>query len=302
MLNAGVARAHARKHRRSTRRRRQGVGRDTHQQLSRMREKLIAQARLGMPDDASREDAIKRLRRRPSLDEFLYLKGLLVSRDPRDRLLAVDVLGQVRSQRMKDQSEADLLKLVTRERDPQVLAALVAALGHRANHVAFPILLRLRAHASPEVRMTVAAFLVDVAPSAEDPKLLDALIALSSDRDSDVRNWATFALSEVEANSKHLVEALWKRAHDTDAETRGEALLGLARRKDPRTLTLLRKELSSDSVGALPVEAAAELADSRLLDVLTSLAEWWDINADLLNEAIRRSKGAQRSGGATPTD
>ena len=66
---------------------------------------------------------------------------------------------------------------------------------------------------------------------------MDALIRLSRDEHSDVRDWATFALGMLASeDTEDLREALVARLDDPDAETRLEAVHGLALRGDPRAV------------------------------------------------------------------
>ena len=63
-------------------------------------------------------------------------------------------------------------------------------------------------------------------------------------------------------------------------------LVGLARRGDRRMVPALRKELASDSVGRLAVEAPALIGDPALHPLLVALRDWWDVDEGLLGEAI----------------
>jgi hypothetical protein len=67
------------------------------------------------------------------------------------------------------------------------------------------------------------------------------------------------------------------------AEIYGEALVGLANRKDERILPQLIEELMSDRVSKLAIEAAeAEaLADERLYSALLQLQKWWKPSSEL---------------------
>ena len=68
------------------------------------------------------------------------------------------------------------------------------------------------------------------------------------------------------------------RIDDPEGDTAGEALVGLGARKDPRAFEPIAQRLKHDDVGNLIVEAAAELADARLLPDLYSLRDigWED--------------------------
>lgn len=75
---------------------------------------------------------------------------------------------------------------------------------------------------------------------------------------------------------------------DTIAEIRGEALLGLAIRKDQRVIEPLITELESGCVGRLSVEAALAIGDNRLYPSLMKLQDWWDVDVELLQAAIAK--------------
>ena len=70
--------------------------------------------------------------------------------------------------------------------------------------------------------------------------------------------------------------ALFARVSDEDAEIRGEALIGLARRGDQRVLELVRNELRNPFRGDWPVEAAGILSDKTLHKDLKALRKKLD--------------------------
>ncbi|MEH2147231.1 hypothetical protein [Nostoc sp.] len=153
--------------------------------------------------------------------------------------------------------------------------------------IAGTTVIRLKSHPSPSVRYGVVFGLLGY----EDELAISTLIELSSDRDGDVRNWATFGLgSQIETDTTAIREALYQRFinenTDENYEIYAEALVGLAKRKDSRILTRLIEELLSDYVGVLAVEAAEEFADSRLYPALMQLQQRWTENNDLLESAI----------------
>ncbi len=126
---------------------------------------------------------------------------------------------------------------------------------------------------------------------------IEVLGSLTVNENPEVRSWATFYLGvQCNVDSERVREFLFDRIADTHEETRGEALVGLAKRKDERASMLIRNELESDDVSLLAVEAAEELADEELLSALESLRSWWDVNDELLQDAIKacksNSKGA----------
>jgi hypothetical protein len=86
-------------------------------------------------------------------------------------------------------------------------------------------------------------------------------------------------------------EALVSRLVDSYDDARGEALVGLARRKDERVIEPLIKELTSENVGLLALEAAEDVASPRLLPSLLLLKEAWSEDRDRhtgrLDDALR---------------
>jgi len=90
--------------------------------------------------------------------------------------------------------------------------------------------------------------------------------------DRKVRSWAVFGLgSQTDADTPELREALFNALDDDDLEVRGEALVGLACRSDPRTREALLAEWERDVISALSLEAAQELRDPALLPGLTEI-------------------------------
>jgi HEAT repeat protein len=121
--------------------------------------------------------------------------------------------------------------------------------------------------------------------------MVPALIDLMDDEDEDVRDWATFGLGvQLEADGPEIRDALARRITDPGNDTSGEALVGLARRKDPRCFEPISEALRFSVVGNLIVEAAAQLGDPRLLPALEALdrAGWAkdDPRGEWLGKAI----------------
>ena len=64
---------------------------------------------------------------------------------------------------------------------------------------------------------------------------------------------------------------LLARVSEDDDEIRGEALIGLARRRHPDALVFVQQELNRLFAGGWPVEAAELLADASLHPTLQAL-------------------------------
>lgn len=110
--------------------------------------------------------------------------------------------------------------------------------------------------------------------------------------DPEIRDWATFCLGALtELDSEGIRQALLHRALDGDFDTVSEALLGLARRRDRRSIPILINRLCSNNVGQLDVQSAGTLADKTLVSPLESLLDWWDVDTGLLEWALKRCGG-----------
>lgn len=66
-------------------------------------------------------------------------------------------------------------------------------------------------------------------------------------------------------------ETLFARATDKHADTKDEAILGLAIRKDFRVKELIQQELLTESFGSLLFEAIEEIQDITFLPNLENL-------------------------------
>ena len=94
-------------------------------------------------------------------------------------------------------------------------------------------MLKLVDHPDDSVRFSLtSALAVDV------PEAVAALVKLTADPDEEIRNWSTFGLGTlVSFDTPEIREALKARLNESESEIRGEALIGLANRRDPKTRT-----------------------------------------------------------------
>lgn len=192
--------------------------------------------------------------------DFAVIAGheLLRSVDPARRTLGADILGQAATVTDEHHAEnADLLRaLLDVEEDPGALASAIVALGHLGDSRARASVVSLGRHSDAEVRKAVAFALPSL---GLDDEALDSLETLSRDPETEVRDWATFALAESDGDNDRIREALMERTNDPDDDTRAEGIYGLARRRDPRAAELVERELARGSRGALIEHAREEL-------------------------------------------
>lgn len=190
-----------------------------------------------------------------------------------------------------------LAGLAVGEHDAAILCCLAPALGFARHRLGLPALVGLSTHPDTDVRLEAARALPSCAEGADGVLLSETLLALMADPDDDVRDWATFGLGTLtDLDGPAVREGLVICLGDENLEVRDEALLGLARRRDPRLVPLLLvARLEEDSVGMLAVEAATYARDDRLFATLQELTTWWDVDSDLLAEALSACDPAQQA-------
>jgi HEAT repeat protein len=245
---------------------------------------LISLALTSNDDDDENDNtgwrAISELQRRGTPDIFEACQSLCRSSNANERRVGIDILGQLGwSQKypFKDDTLPILFEFITSETNIELLNSACVALGHLNDPRAIGPLLTLKDHPDVKVRHGVVFGLL----ALEDDRAIKALIELSNDEDELVRDWATFGLgSQLETDTPEIREALFARLTDEDEVTRGEAMVGLARRKDYRVLAPLLAEIEKMPHWHLPLEAAGELADMRLLPALLRSKIRWPREKD----------------------
>lgn len=230
------------------------------------------------PDEEKAWEAVGTLHFRATREVFEEAKKLCRSECPQERSLGADILGQlgVPDRLCPDECVALLAEMSKTETDLDGIASLCTPLGHLGQPAAVEPLLRWKNHPDVCIRLRVAMAL----GGHDEPAAVEALIELSADVDEDVRDWATFGLgSQMDLDTPVVREALCARLHDPDFVTRGEAFVGLARRKDERVLAPLIEALHPERLDRfeprqdLVLEAAEKLADARLLPALLTLRD-----------------------------
>lgn len=226
-------------------------------------------------DEDAALDPVKTLQFRGTKEVLESAIQLCKSPFPKERELGANILGQLGlpDRTFPEDCFQVLAAMLSDEKEPIVLAAIAIAFGHLNDPRAIPLLAPLKKHSDSDVRYGV----VHGMSRHKDKLAIQTLIDLSKDSDMDVRNWATFGLgSMIDIDTPEIRKALFDRSTESDREIRGEALVGLARRKDNRVLDLLIEELSLDHVGILALEAAEELGDPKLVPSLMALHSEWE--------------------------
>ena len=200
------------------------------------------------------------------------------SSDPLDRATGAEVLAQLGwgDRTFLEESVAVLIPML-KDTSAFVVDCAAVALGHRSDPRAIQPLVAISAHEDPGVRLGVVFGLL----GHEDPEAIGALIRLSSDSDADVRNWALFGLgSQIETDTPEIRDALFAGLNGPGDEARGEALVGLANRADPRVVDAILKEWEGPTISTLSLEAAGKTGDPRLLPQLEGFLETMNLEDD----------------------
>lgn len=247
-------------------------------------EELI-NAALSEVDEHVADAAIAALCWKGTRDVLHHAKALSESSCARSRRLGALMLGQlgVPDRTYPAECKSILRRMLQTEGTLEVLQSVLVAISHQNDAEAIPLVIRYSSNPDVEVRLAV----VHALSGHEDVRAIETLIALSRDPEPQVRDWATFGLgTQLDLNTPEIRGALVARLEDPDDDARAEALMGLASRKDSRVTAALGKELTSNNVGTLVVEAAETLAARELYGPLIALREWWDVDVKLLERAI----------------
>ncbi|GAC30857.1 hypothetical protein [Brumicola pallidula] len=216
-------------------------------------------------------------------EEFQLGKTYLNSHDPLDRGVGADILGQLgwRDKTFLDLSVNLLISALQDKVDTVVYCACIA-LGHRCDEKAIAHVIKFAQSPSTEIRNGVVFALL----GQESTEAIDVMVLLSCDEDIDTRNWAMFGLgTQIASDSPEIRQALLKGTSDEDSEIRGEALVGLANRKDSGIVELLLNEWKTvEEVSILSVEAAEIIASPRLYSTLIELEKTLDLEEDVFFE------------------
>lgn len=191
---------------------------------------------LNNKSDKTYWDNIIELRKRGSEDIFTRCSHMATTGDDIEREIAMDVLAQLGSapRPFYNQTITLCFDLLQTEKHPEVLSAILYAIGHNNQHLdarQISSIALFKCHPDKSIRSGVVYALLGV----DKEEAINILIELSADKVADIRNWATFGIgSQIEKTSEEIIDALWNRINDKDEDTRLEAISGLAIRKDPR--------------------------------------------------------------------
>ena len=223
-------------------------------------DELFAQTIKGDYDNDQAWDAIHSLRATGSREVFDKAVTWCRSSEPLKRARGADILAQFghtaenQTTLFANESFPVLAGMLESETDPVALSAIVTAFGHLDNPSIIPQILPFSYHPDTDVRYGLAFTL---GCFADDERTVSTLIKLMSDKDSEVRDWATFGLGGLsDFDSPKIRDALFNSISDEDEDVREEAVVGLAKRRDLRSLPEVMSALKDKDRAPRGVEAA----------------------------------------------
>lgn len=216
-------------------------------------------------DDEDAWNAVSTLRSHGNREIFEIAASWLTEEVPLKRARGAAILAQLRASGnpaqpdwlFRYESFQRIVDLLAGESDSMVLDSAIAALGHLHNEAAIPVITGYADHSDHNVRFSAACALGHF---PNNPIATPALLALTRDENSDVRDWAVFGLGvQGDLDSAEMRQALFDRIEDLDEDTREEAVVGLGMRTDLRLLPFLRAMLRAPELKLRVAEAAAAM-------------------------------------------
>jgi HEAT repeat protein len=224
-------------------------------------EALFERALVGDYEAEDAWEAVGTLRLNGNREIFEHAAAWCASDDPLKRARGADILCQLREKSeltFRDESYAQLTRMLEKEQDPVVLNSIIHGLGHLNNAIATPPILRYLDHPDRMIRFAVTCALGSFPNEARS---VEGLLKLTSDPDEEIRDWAVFGLGVLgNADSPEIREALLRCLTDANENVREEAAVGLGKRRDKRLVPALRIMLAADDFSVRVGEAAAALA------------------------------------------
>lgn len=222
--------------------------------------------------------AISELQMRGSPEALTLAHRLAKSRNYRKRALGLYMASQLRwrqkgvpfgSIEYALEETQEMLLAGLHDICSEVLYAAISGFGHRPHPLALPELIKFASHPEQKIRFEVAVAL----GRYSEADSIDALLRLAKDDSDAVRDWATFGIGSIqEVDNPKVRDLLWANLQDTDEDVRGEALVGLAIRKDEGIIPVLL-ELLDTNCRVFELTAAESVASPLLLERLNTIKD-----------------------------
>ena len=231
----------------------------THQRLKKLTAKQLIVKAYHETDEDIYMSYIEILRKRGDDEVFQLTKRLVYSKDTLYRDISASILGQFGYKTKVYTGESVyLLSKLLNDKNEDVICTAIYGFGHRKCMRYADKLALFATSQSLQIKEALSFAL----GGYESLKSIDALILLMQDNNFEVRNWSTFSLAQItKINTPKICDALYKNISDVKSEIRGEALLGLALRKDYRVKSIILKDMQKPFYGSWIFTAIKEMPD-----------------------------------------
>lgn len=212
-------------------------------------------------------DNITELRKRPNKEVYNQAYNLSKSNNEKEKIIGIYVLAQLgfKPRYQQDKTVSLYFDLLKNEKSPKVISAILSSISHNNENINDNQISKLVKYSYSNVRFDLTLAISGL----ENNRAINTLIGLSNDKDSDIRNWATFALgTQIESDTEEIRTALWNRVNDSDFQTKSESIIGLANRMDKRIKEVIISELKTGDFGTLLFDAILKLNDKDFLPLL----------------------------------
>lgn len=210
------------------------------------------------------------LRSKGTVAVFNKSLDLIKAPNIKEKIVGIDLLAQLGLPPRPFYKETiDIyFALLATETNPKVLYSILYGIGHNNQDLDLSQTAQIvlfKKHENKSVRKAVVSALLGV----DNKTAIDTMIFLTNDKDVSTRNWATFGIGTmIERNTKSIRSALWKRVTDKNEDTKLEAIMGLAKRKDIQIKEIIKQELLKGESGTLLFKAIEALNDKNFLPLL----------------------------------
>lgn len=213
---------------------------------------------------------ISELRKRANDEVYNQAYEFAKSQIDKKKIIGIDVLAQLGFDPRLRQKETIKLyfELLEEKQNDDVLFSLFFGISHNNEKLTKNQVLKIIKFKNSK-NNDIRCSLVSAISGVDNPKAIETLIELSEDNYSSIRNWATFGIGTLcEQNNDRILKALWNRVKDKHQETKLEAIVGLANRKQVTVKEQIIEELKSGEYGTLLFEAIETLNDKEFIPYL----------------------------------
>ncbi|WP_405377574.1 hypothetical protein [Nonlabens sp. Asnod3-A02] len=213
---------------------------------------------------------VSELRKRPNQDVYKKAYELAKSDIDNQKIIGLDILQQLGFHpRFNKKQTVELhFELLKEIQSDKVLKSIFHGIGHNndeLNEKQISKLVEFKTIKNTDIKHA----LISALSGLENSNAINTLIEFTEHKTSTIRNWATFGIGTlIESDNREIRNALWKRIDDTDFETKSEAIVGLANRKDEKIKGVIKSELKNGDYGTLLFEAILTLDDKDFLPLL----------------------------------